>query len=170
MSGYSLDRRVPEGYEYGDLTLWVGGVSHLDSKIWSCVPLASGPTMTALARTSSICKLHMRLIVREGAPHLQTCNCQNLVLGSQMDDWLQHRLADWPSVVTWLWLWLWVESCGLRLQSQEQEVSCEYRHRSRWHWWGHSRLRRLSPCCSELQRVWISGRAIVTGSYELLSV
>jgi hypothetical protein len=34
-------------------------------------------------------------------------------------------------------------------------------------WWRHSRLRRLSTCCSELQNAWISDSAIVTCSWDL---
>jgi hypothetical protein len=31
----------------------------------------------------------------------------------------------------------------------------------------HSRLRRISLCCSELQSVWISDSAVVTYSHDL---
>jgi hypothetical protein len=34
-------------------------------------------------------------------------------------------------------------------------------------WWRHSRLRRLSTCCSELLSVWISDNARVTCSYNM---
>jgi hypothetical protein len=47
-----------------------------DSKIWSWVPRYSDLRMTALARTSSNCKRQTRSLVRESAPHQQTCNWQ----------------------------------------------------------------------------------------------
>jgi hypothetical protein len=43
----------------------------------------------------------------ERAPHINQHLCdsnKNLVMGALFQD----RLADWPSVVTWLWLWLGV--------------------------------------------------------------
>jgi hypothetical protein len=33
-------------------------------------------------------------------------------------------------------------------------------------WWSHTRLRKLSTCCSELQSMWISSSVTVTCNYE----
>jgi hypothetical protein len=44
------------GHKFRDLTLQVGGVSKLDSKIWLFVLRDSDPRMTALARLVAILK------------------------------------------------------------------------------------------------------------------
>jgi hypothetical protein len=48
------------------------------SKMWSLVPRDTNPRMTALARTSSSCKLQTCPLVRVRSPHQQTCNCQTV--------------------------------------------------------------------------------------------
>jgi hypothetical protein len=50
-----------------------------DSKIWSRVPRDSDPKMTALARTSSNYKRQTPPLVRDSAPHQQTCNCVTVI-------------------------------------------------------------------------------------------
>jgi hypothetical protein len=51
-----------------------------DSQIWSRVPRDSDPRMTSLARTSRNCQRQTRPLVRESAPHQQTCNCLTVIL------------------------------------------------------------------------------------------
>jgi hypothetical protein len=69
-----------------------------DSKIWSRVPRASDPRMTALARTSSSCKRQTRPLVREGAPQVQDRNCHTsnkyLVVSPR---WVLYTKTDWPA-------------------------------------------------------------------------
>jgi hypothetical protein len=48
-----------------------------------------------------------------------------------------------------------------------QPVKTRTRKQGNVYWWRHSRLRRISTCCSELQSVWISNSAIFTCSYGL---
>jgi hypothetical protein len=50
-----------------------------DSKIRWQVPRDSDPRMTALVRVISYCKLQSRPLVREIAPHQQTCNCLTVI-------------------------------------------------------------------------------------------
>jgi hypothetical protein len=46
-----------------------------DSKIWSRIPRESDQKMTTLAKTRSTCKRQTHPLVRDSAPHQQTCNC-----------------------------------------------------------------------------------------------
>jgi hypothetical protein len=50
-----------------------------DSKIWSRVPQDSDQRITALERASSNCKRWTRPLVKESAPHQQTCNCLTVI-------------------------------------------------------------------------------------------
>jgi hypothetical protein len=79
--------------------------------------------------SSLYCKLQSRPLVREGAPHQQTCNCLKIIKerrgkigrGSQMGAWHHDRLADWLSVVIqlWLWLWLWLSVWADRWRTKQ---------------------------------------------------
>jgi hypothetical protein len=75
VSGLYLGHSLLGGCTYGDLALQGGESRIWGSKIWSRVPQGSDPRMTALARTSSICKPQAGPIISDGIPHQQTRNC-----------------------------------------------------------------------------------------------
>jgi hypothetical protein len=116
-------KRVPSAWGYNRATLFLGDIntetwpSRLGqsriwvSKIWSRIPWDSDPRMIVLARTSSNCKRQTCSLVRESAPHQQTCTCltnKNLVVSprwmlvtktDRLTDWLTDWLTDRRSIV-----------------------------------------------------------------------
>jgi hypothetical protein len=91
------------------LTLRITVSLKWDSKIWSWVLADLDPRAIALAKPRSNCtsKLHTHTIVREGAQHQETTIVrQQRKSGPELQIGAQHqdRLADWPSVETWLQL------------------------------------------------------------------
>jgi hypothetical protein len=56
-------------YRLGDVKDW-------DNKMWSWVPQDSDPRESVLTRPKSNSKLQIRPLIREGAPHKETCNFQ----------------------------------------------------------------------------------------------
>jgi hypothetical protein len=98
----------------------------------------------------------------------------------------------WASQQTWMEQWIQQQRnsvlCAVRdkmlyRRQLEQWASCgtvtsqwEHDHWSRGHcwnlspgndWWSHSRLRRLSTCCSRLHCMWITDSATVTCNHNL---
>jgi hypothetical protein len=56
-----------------------GSLRNWDGKIWSWGPQDSDPRKTVLARPSNNWKLQTGSLIREGAPHQQTCNCIKII-------------------------------------------------------------------------------------------
>jgi hypothetical protein len=84
-------KREPSAWGYNWATLFLGDINTgtwpsrlAESRIWaskicSWLPRDWDPRMTALARASRNCKWQTRPLVREGAPHKQTCNCLTVI-------------------------------------------------------------------------------------------
>jgi hypothetical protein len=114
-----------------------GSLKNRDNKICSSVPWDSDLRMAALAMPGKNWKLQTRLLVREGAPYQQTCNCLKIIKerlgkfcsGSQMGAWHQYGLADWLSVVMWHWLDYEESRDGVRWEGGSREMAATLRGR-----------------------------------------
>jgi hypothetical protein len=97
-------------------------------------------------------------------------------------DWLAVDFAERPSVGSGgqtrlgdngqgLWTWRIIFSLEPASENLSRGTR-RLRNLRRWeplpgdNRWRHSRIRRLSVCCSELQTVWISQSAVIKCSYE----
>jgi hypothetical protein len=120
---------VPEGNKYRNLALKVRGVKkNTDNKIYSWVLWDSDLRKATLVMPSKNCKLQMRLLIRECAPHQQIPKCLKIIKerGKKLvtcPKWVPDTKADWPTDCrSWYKLWLCKTTpCGGRL---------EYPHRS----------------------------------------